>query len=86
MRQVMNMNTVELAEQPMNTTILNYPGFPSLPKGVKQMLLASEAFFFDEPASHPQPRPRPVRRLNRGSTDFMGIKILRAGFPNPARA
>jgi hypothetical protein len=36
----------------MNTTILNYPGFQTLPKGVKKMLLVSEAYFFDEPASH----------------------------------
>jgi hypothetical protein len=42
------------AEQKMNTTILNYPGFQTLPKGVKQMLLVSEAYFFDQPASHHQ--------------------------------
>jgi hypothetical protein len=36
----------------MNTTIMNYPGFQTLPKGVKKMLLVSEAYFFDEPASH----------------------------------
>jgi len=36
----------------MNATILNYPGFQTLPKGVKKMLLASEAYFFDEPAPH----------------------------------
>jgi hypothetical protein len=39
-------------ERPMNTTILNYPGFQTLPKGIKQMLVASEAHFFDQPASH----------------------------------
>jgi len=36
----------------MNTTILNYPGFQALPKGTKQMLLVSEAHFFDQSASH----------------------------------
>ena len=36
----------------MNTTILNYPGFQSLPKGIKQMLLVSESHFFDMPAPH----------------------------------
>ena len=36
----------------MNTTILNYPGFQTLPKGVKQMLLLSEAHFFEPPAPH----------------------------------
>jgi hypothetical protein len=35
----------------MNMTILNYPGFQSLPKGIKKMLLASEAQLFDQPAS-----------------------------------
>jgi hypothetical protein len=42
----------------MNSTILNYPGFQTLPKGVKQMLLVSEAHFFDQPASHPQEHTR----------------------------
>ncbi len=36
----------------MDTTILNYPGFQTLPKGVRRMLIASEEFFFDQPASH----------------------------------
>jgi hypothetical protein len=36
----------------MSTTILNYPGFQSLPKGIKQLLVASEAHFFDQPAPH----------------------------------
>jgi hypothetical protein len=36
----------------MNTTILNYPGFQSLPKGARQMLLVSEAHFFEESATH----------------------------------
>jgi hypothetical protein len=36
----------------MNATILNYPGFQTLPKGAKQMLVASETYFFDQPASY----------------------------------
>jgi hypothetical protein len=36
----------------MNTTILNYPGFQTLPKGIKQMLLLSEEHFFEPPAPH----------------------------------
>jgi hypothetical protein len=35
----------------MNTTILNYPGFQTLPKEIKQLLVASEAQYFDQPAS-----------------------------------
>ncbi len=36
----------------MNETILNYPGFQNLPKGIKQMLLVSESHFFDQSGSH----------------------------------
>jgi hypothetical protein len=46
------MNTTMQAERTINTTILNYPGFQGLPKGIKQMLLVSELYFFDQPASH----------------------------------
>jgi ABC-type phosphate transport system permease subunit len=46
------MNTTLQDQQPMNETILNYPGFHILPKGIKQMLLVSEAHFFDQPVSH----------------------------------
>jgi hypothetical protein len=34
----------------MNTTIMNYPGFHTLPKGIKQLLLVSETHFFNEAA------------------------------------
>ncbi len=33
----------------MRSIILTYPGFQSLPRGVKQLLLASENFYFGEP-------------------------------------
>jgi hypothetical protein len=33
----------------MRTIILTYPGFQSLPRGVKQLLLATENFYFEEP-------------------------------------
>jgi hypothetical protein len=42
----------------MHTTILNYPGFQALPKGIKQMLVASEEHFFDQPASHHKEQKR----------------------------
>lgn len=32
----------------MRTIILSYPGFQSLPRGVKQLLLATENFYFEE--------------------------------------
>jgi hypothetical protein len=37
--------------------MLNYPGFQTLPEGVKQMLLVSEAHFLDPSASH-YPKPK----------------------------
>jgi len=51
----------------MNTTILNYPGFQDLPKGARQMLLVSEAHFFDQPVSHPREQRMAVQvsRTNR---------------------
>ncbi len=64
----------------MNTTILNYPGFQTLPKGVRQMLLVSEAYFFNEPASNHQEQKVMAKRANRGSKDFLGISLLPAGF------
>ena len=32
----------------MRTIILTYPGYQALPRGIKQMLVASENFYFDE--------------------------------------
>jgi len=32
----------------MRTIVLTYPGFQSLPKGIKQLLVASESHFFGE--------------------------------------
>ena len=56
----------------MNTTILNYPGFQTLPKGIKQMLLASETHFFGQPMSHhnEQKRPNPPLRTGHGLKFF----------------
>ncbi len=76
----MNMNITLHAEQLMNTTILNYPGFQTLPKGVRQMLLVSEAYFFNEPASPHQEQKVVARRANRGAKDFMGISFLPAEY------
>jgi hypothetical protein len=39
-------------EKIMSASILNYPGFQNLPKGARQMLLISEAHFFEQSASH----------------------------------
>jgi hypothetical protein len=41
----------QLYKGKMRTIILTYPGFQSLPKGIKQMLIASENFYFEEVGS-----------------------------------
>jgi hypothetical protein len=65
----------------MNTTILNYPGFQRLPKGVKQMLLVSESHFFDQPASHHtgQKGAAQEMRTNRGFMVFLASLLITVG-------
>jgi hypothetical protein len=55
----------------MNATILNYPGFQTLPKGVKQMLLVSESYFFEQDAA-----PRPIQ--NRAVYVLRAIRGFKA--------
>jgi len=50
------------------------------------MLLVSEAYFFDEPASNHQERMVAARRANPGSKDFWGIPLLPAGLALDAPA
>jgi len=72
------MNTTLHAAQQMNTTILNYPGFQTLPKGDKRMLLVTEAHFFDQPASPHQERKGTVQemRTHRGLKDFLRSPLI----------
>jgi hypothetical protein len=65
----------------MNTTILSYPGFQTLPKGIKQMLLVSEAHFFDQPASHHQERLAAAQDMGtrRGFRVFLTSLLFAAG-------
>jgi hypothetical protein len=42
------------------------------------MLLFSEAYFFNEPASDHQEQKVAARRANRGSNDFMAVPLLPA--------
>jgi hypothetical protein len=62
------VSTALQVELKMNTSILNYPGFQNLPKGARQMLLVSEAHFFDESGSHPanESLPAPEAQTRRG--------------------
>lgn len=47
----------------MKSIMVTYPDFQSLPKGLKQMLLASETFFFDETKLHPNESRNDVQTL-----------------------
>jgi len=56
----------------MRTIILTYPGYRSLPRGIKQMLVASENFYFDESKSSTarrQPKDAKIAQFP-GSTSF----------------
>ena len=65
----------------MNTTIMNYPGFQTLPKGIKQMLLTSEEYFFEQPPPRETERKRASRAIRTGRD----LAILWGTFlPTPA--
>ena len=55
------MKTTSQAEQEINSITLNLPDFQTLPEGVKQMLLVSEAHFCHQQASHHQDRRPEVK-------------------------
>jgi hypothetical protein len=71
----------------MDTTILNYSGFQSLPKGVRRMLVASETFFFEQPqAPHEarEERAYPTGTLKdkiRKNVDMLVIDPFSIPFP-----
>jgi hypothetical protein len=75
----------------MNSITATYPGFQSLPKGVKRMLLESESYFFDE--AKPVP-PGQLTQLAQHQQDmdeeFDAILLLPPGGaplpPPPLRA
>lgn len=65
----------------MRTIVLTYPGFASLPRGIKQLLVASENFFFDEarPAASRPGATRPPAGKNwchRTAENQAGFKPL----------
>ena len=47
----------------MKSIMVTYPDFQSLPKGLKQMLLASETFFFDQTQLHPHDSRNDVQTI-----------------------
>lgn len=58
----------------MRTIVLTYPGYQSLPKGIKQMLVASENFYFDEIKSAPA-KADADRVINERIVTFSGWGI-----------
>lgn len=53
----------------MKSVTTTYPGFHELPKGIKQLLLISESFFFGEAGSAPETADA-VPDLKRRGTAF----------------
>ena len=45
----------------MKSILVTYPNFQALPKGLKQMLLASESFFFDQSKTAPRQSGEPPK-------------------------
>jgi hypothetical protein len=77
------MNSTLQAEQRMNTSVINYPGFQTLPKAVKKMLLVSEAHFFEQPAPHPQEQRVLAQeiRSNQGLRSFLVNPLMNMRIP-----
>ena len=77
----MEMNTI--VEQQINTTLLNWEGIRTLPKGDKQMLLVSEAHIFDNPASHSQTQKDTTHEINinRTTKDLWNGPWMNVGLP-----
>jgi hypothetical protein len=50
--------------------MVTYPDFQALPKGVKQMLLASESHFFDAASGTRDPRPAVFAGLVGGVSEI----------------
>jgi hypothetical protein len=66
----MQMNTSSQAEQQMNTTLLNHPGFQSLPQGVKRSPLAARP--------HSPNPPVPHQQRQKGAAPQTGSQLKRA--------
>jgi hypothetical protein len=72
------------SHQTMKLIMNTYPGFQTLPKGVKQMLLVSESFFFDEmrrptksAAQHPHPTGFAIESDMRWRRESQVLRELR---------
>lgn len=61
----------------MKSILVTYPGFQSLPKGIKRMLVESENLFFEEATM-------PPRRSEGKPGAVSGRNLARARFSRPA--
>jgi hypothetical protein len=70
----------------LNSISATYPGFQSLPKGVKQMLLVTESVFFEE--ARPLPNAQETRSQPTGKMghpgDLEAAHAARAILSSPA--
>ncbi len=58
----------------MKSIMVTYPGFGLLPKGVKQLLLASENFFFEQAMSPPHRGDEKAESLPHRGKDSKAIR------------
>jgi hypothetical protein len=63
----------------MKGSILTYPEFSSLPKGVKMMLLESESFFFNEELARPA-KPQSADSYPMRSFKLKEVVLAPSGF------
>ncbi len=62
---------------PMRTITLAYPGFQTLPRGVKKMLVVSESFFFGESDTSKTAHPQPVQiRVQNVPRKEAAVKVV----------
>jgi hypothetical protein len=52
----------------MKPIMMTYPGYQGLPKGIKQMLVESESFFFEEETTFIRRDGKPAFRSMKGNT------------------
>jgi len=60
----------------MKSIMVTYPDFRLLPKGLKQLLLASETFFFEEAMPPPCPRDKKQSLVLNGGNERMAMGSL----------
>jgi hypothetical protein len=67
----------------MKPIMIVYPGFQTLPKGLKQLLVESESFFFEEETTFFRRDPKSVTSL-RVNNHLVGGRQLSKSWKNQA--